>query len=358
MSVRGRKQIRTVSLASILVVVLALLVGCTETGSSSQPGIYILRDGSDAPGWIGGPAGVPVWSSDGRILAWATEDGLMIAARESAQTRTLTNRPVVGRPAWSPAGNAIAFVDEASASLIVAESSTGKSLLEAPIATESAGRDAQELLGLGGPSWAPDGARLAYVCWDGAGDELCVMNADGTGSRTVTKLEPAPSAVDGMASSNVGPPAWSPDGAAIAVAAYPERRGAAAGVFLIDLDLGTARRVSKLVPNSEITWTPDGASLIFAASEKGRSDVLRVAVNSSESTKLTADLPKGGRSPALSPDGKELAIVSGGTIVVLDGPNVVRQINTTDLRGMAPAWSPSGGEIAFAAAQDPIRTYD
>ncbi len=351
-------QTRTVAQVSILTVVLELLEGFAATGSSSQTGIYILRDGEDAPDWIGGPAGVPVWSSDGRNLAWATEDGLILAALEGAQTRKLSSRPVVGRPAWSPAGNAIAFVDEASASLIVAESSTGRSLLEAPIATESVGRDAQEIMGLGGPSWAPDGARLAYVCWDGAGDELCVMNADGTGGRTVTKLEPAPSAVDATASSNVGPPAWSPDGATIAVAAYPERRGAAAGVFLIDLEQGTARRVSKLLPNSEITWTPDGASLIFAASEKGRSDVLRVAVNSSESTKLTADLPKGGRSPTLSPDGKEVAAVSGGTIVVLEGSNVVRQINTVDLRGMAPAWSPSGGEIAFAAAQDPIRSYD
>jgi Tol biopolymer transport system component len=344
------------SIATVMILATALLQGCTAPGSSAQSGIYVVSGASDAPGWIAEPAGIPVWSPDGRELAWATEDGLMVASVESGQTSVLAQRPVLGRPAWSPAGDAIAFVDEGSASLVVVESSTGRSLLEAPIATDSVDQEAKELLAFGGPSWSPDGDRLAFVCWDGHGDELCVMNSDGSGTRTITKLEPAPG-IPGAASSNAGPPAWSPDGATIAVAAYPERRGAAAGVFLIDLEQGTARRLSKLLPNSEISWTADGASLVFSALEKGRSDVWRIAVDSSESSKLTADLPRGGRSPALSADSKELVVASGGMIVVLNGTDVDRQVEIQGLRGIAPTWSPSG-EIAFAAVPNPLQTYD
>jgi Tol biopolymer transport system component len=350
------ERTRTAALVPTFAVLLALLQGCTALGSSAQPGIYLLAGGSDEPEWMGEDAGIPVWSPDGGELAWASEDGLMVASLESGQTRVLKQLHVVGRPAWSPKGDAIAFVEDGAASLVLANSATGKVLLETPVSTQSVGQKAKELLALGGPSWSPNGARLAYVCWDGAGDELCVMNADGTDARTVTKLEPASNA-PGAASSNVGPPAWSPDGATIAVAAYPERRGAAAGVFLIDLDQGTARRIAKLLPNSEITWTADGEALVFSALEKGRSDVWRVDVNSSESAKLTADLVKGGRNPALSPDGTELAVASGAAIIVLSGPDVNRQIDMHGLRGMTPAWSPSG-QIAFAAVPNPIQTYD
>jgi Tol biopolymer transport system component len=217
---------------------------------------------------------------------------------------------------------------------------------------------------LGGPSWSPDGERLAFVCWDGTGDEICVVDTDGTRRRQVTRIAAreganTADAQDFMpAAANVGPPAWSPDGMSLAVAAYPERRGAASGVFVVDLERGTARRISSLLPTSEISWYPDGAALLFSAVEKGRSDAIRATVGYTSTTKLTASLPEGARDPVLSADGQRVAVSSGAAIVVLDHDGNMQSLDELGLRGRYPAWNADGNSIAFAASPDPIAVYE
>jgi Tol biopolymer transport system component len=60
--------------------------------------------------------------------------------------------------------------------------------------------NSQDVLELG-PKWSPDGTRVAYINWvPGAGSDIWVMNADGSGHVNLTDN---PSA-DGVM-------AWSPD---------------------------------------------------------------------------------------------------------------------------------------------------
>lgn len=355
-----RSLSRPATVCAVLAALLLLLQGCSTAMSNvgARPGIYTVAERSDTPGWMGEPVGIPVWSPDGGELAWASEKGLRVASLASGESRWLTDDPVVGRPAWSPDGGVIAFIDQQKEALVVAESTTGAIRLKVPIASKSSNRQADDLLTIGGPAWSPDGARLAYICWDGDGDELCLIGADGTGERTVTKLDPPAGVAGALANSNAALPAWSPDGAKLAVAAFPERRGAPAGVFVVDLERGTSLRVSKLLPNSEIRWAPDGQSILFSATEKGRSDVWRVTLSSLQGVNLTKNLPAGGRSPALSPDGRSFAATSEGEIVVVGEVDDGRRIGVAGLKVRDPAWSPAGEEIAFAAVDDPIQSYD
>jgi Tol biopolymer transport system component len=340
---------------------LSLLSGCA--GQGTPAGIYAVPVKDGVSTWVGEPAAAPTWSPTGEILAWGSEDGLSIANLENGSTRVLTTTPVAGRPAWSPDGKAIAYMDERGQSLTIVNASNGTETADVPVATESRWSSSVDLESWGSPSWSGDGSRIAFACWDGAGDELCVANSDGSQRRQITRLGPATNAATdpgriATATSNIGAPAWAPDGSTIAVAAYPERSGAPAGLFLVDLDRGTARQLSKLLPNSEITWEPDGSALVFSATEKGRSDVVRVGIKDGEAAKLTTRLTGGARSPALSPDGKRIAAISQGALIVLDEDGSVSTFPGLTLKEAFPAWSAGGDVIAVSAKEDPIAKYD
>ncbi|MCC7024331.1 MAG: PD40 domain-containing protein [Thermomicrobiales bacterium] len=343
----------------------ALLALSTSScaGTASAAGIYVAGFPTGAPGWIGEPGGLPAFSPVGGAIAWGGEDGLFLREAGASVATRLSDRPVAGRVSWSPDGRALAFVDRTAASLVVLVAATREMALEAPISNPSAAIPPPALPILGGPSWSPDGTRLAFDCWDGHGDELCLIKADGSQRRQVTAIKAVPGGatddpVDPRpAPSNVGPAAWSPDGSRLAVAAYPEQSGATAGVFLIDLRRNSARRISPLLPSSELTWSVRGDAVAFAATSNGRSDVLEVATNGDAKRVLTEALPEGADDPALFTGSTRLAVNSGAGIVIMDGDRVVREIDVPGLRAASPSWSHDGSRLAFVALPDPIASY-
>jgi Tol biopolymer transport system component len=349
---------------------LALVVGFAATtiagcvSAEVESGVFIVHTADGALESIGEPAGIPVWSPAGDFIAWGNEDGLFVRALSEPAARKLAIGPVAGVPAWSPDGQRIAYVDPDRVSLVVIALASGTDQFTQPLDRRPGTRARFALLTLGGPSWAPDGSSLAYVCWDGAGDEVCVVQSDGTGWRQVTRLKPrapegnsaTPQALP--AESNVGPPAWSPRGNFLAVAVYPERPGAPTGVFLVDPEKGLTRRVSSLQPNSVISWFPDGGSILFSAFRRGRSDAIRIVLPTTTLQTLTAALPEGSRNPTLSPDGSQLAVETGGGIAVLEDEEPVQAFGVPGLRSSYPAWGADGTTIAISAITDPIAIYN
>ncbi|HLL50770.1 MAG TPA: hypothetical protein VK356_08890 [Thermomicrobiales bacterium] len=323
-----------------------------------------------APGWIGTPEGVPAWSPDGDTVAWGNEDGLFLATLDES-ARKLADAPVGGTPAWSPDGNAIAYIDRDLAQLVVIDVESGLIQFDEPIVRYGARVPLRLPVMFGGPTWAPDGSRVAFVCSDDAGDEVCLVRSDGTGRRQLTYLEPierlrgTPTAPNAPAASNAGPPVWSPDGSSLAVAAYPEQPGATKGVFVVDVEKGRARRVSDLLPNSVIGWFPNGRSIYFSAVQPDRSDmtldrsdVYHAYVRARAERNLTARLQSGARNPSLSPDGTRLAMESNGAVVVLSEQSQPQHLSVAGLQATHPAWSPDSSSIAFSGEPDPIAVFN
>lgn len=360
-SIKHRHTLRLLRFLAFFCVTGALLAGCGPAEIAS--GVYVSSLSNDVTTWIGAPAAAPVWSPDGRSIAWGTERGVYVGEPGSQAPRLLTESPVAGKPAWSPDGAKIAYVANATASLIVVDAASAAPTLEVPIGNDGAVTKVTDLVSIGGPSWSPDGTRLAFICWDGRGDEVCVINADGSGRQQVTHIEPVrrsttSSAIATPAGSNVGPPVWSPDGDVLAVPAYAEVRGSASGIFVVNLDQGVARRVTAMQPTSDVLWASDGDSLFFAASVDGRSDVYRVPTYGGMARNLTRTLADGARDPALSPDGQELAVASGRDIQILG--QHARKIGSSDgsMRDRFPAWSPGGDQLAFSSSPALVTKYD
>ena len=82
------------------------------------------------------------------------------------------------------------------------------------------------------PSWSPDGARLAFMSWRNGKTEIFTMKSDGTDQKVLVSMDRG-DAVD---------PRWSPDGSQIAFVHLPDgMNGSAAIICLVNAD-GTALR--------------------------------------------------------------------------------------------------------------------
>ena len=160
----------------------AIVIVDADGGSSGR----VLTDTGDSWG--------PAWSPDGRRLAFASNrdawkdpdfwSDLYVMPADGGGASRLTDDGGSYDPAWSPDGRRIAFTTGRTLSMMRpsgAEKRSVSTLLDAPRS----------------PSWSPDGRRIVFEASLASRQKprILVMNADGTGMRTLAV--------------NSGSPAWS-----------------------------------------------------------------------------------------------------------------------------------------------------
>jgi hypothetical protein len=193
------------------------------------------------------PGGAADWSPDrARIVFESAQNGEAGVSVMNADGSSPVRLASGLTPVWSPDGRRIAFVGAGSVTVMNADGSD-------PIALTPGYA----------PAWSPDGTQIAFTrpggCWaDVCGVDLYVMRADGS---AVRKLTPSATLPDSWQA-----PSWSPDGTRIGFTReccflFGDRRG----VWTVDPSGGTPSLVYLGGVRGRPVWSPDGATLAFAA---------------------------------------------------------------------------------------------
>lgn len=248
-------------------------------------------------------------------------------------------------PAWSPDGLWIAF----AAGVNLGPEMTRSQLHFIP----STGGIATRLTeftpeGAFTPIWSRDGSRLLFlkhvtVERIHTKSVLAVMDAQPMASYTIL-------AAYGLL--NVGSIRLLPDGTRIAFTLsdwYPGQP-LVASVHTIGVNGQDDRLVLADRPLMGLDVSPDGGTIVYAEWPGDRTDFWLVASGGGEPVRLTTDAVLKS-APAWSPDGTEIAYAAEGTLWAIPASGGAPRRLTTDGdigRYGAPAWSPDGRRIAYA----------
>lgn len=263
-------KLSRVRISVVLFLALALFVPALPAGAGAFPGTN---------GKIVYVAGDDVFTVD--------PDGTDVA--NLTQTEGLDAQNVSA----SPDGKHIAFnvgsptvLDDAGIYVIDMGATTLRDVLK--------GRH-DDFIAVEGPTWSPDGKRIAFegYTYPGFKNELFVIDSDGTDMKRLTNCN--------CVSSTYA--TWSPTGPQIAFVPCCSQ-----SVMTIDANTGVTAEV--FTPESgytsNLTWSPDGTQLAY----DDLIEIYRVPIPNGTPVALTATGPGYYASPSWSPDGTKILIQS------------------------------------------------
>jgi TolB protein len=204
------------------------------------------------------------------------------------------------------------------------------------------------------PDYSPDGRQIVFSHDMTGALEMYVINADGTGLTQVTH--------DGLADFFAR---WSPDGQRFVFLSVSLKNGA--GVITTMRTDGSDRVVlTDDIPYDSIQpeYTPDGKQIVFTSQAGGLVSALWIMDADGSHKRRLTEPPLEAGGPAISPDGKRLALYSHQDtpkpadiwVMNVDGSSLQRLIP----EALYPNFSPDGSKLVFAKgtlASGPINLY-
>jgi serine/threonine protein kinase len=333
----------------LLLVAIAVCAGVFWYYLSSQSNSDHISSPGLAPGGnlkllvsSTGGASDPALSPDGKMLAYVAEaDGhrdIFVCRVAGGERIRLTNDDAEEScPGFSPDGERIVYTRLGSK----------KPSPEAWVVPTFGGQATRIMENALDAVFSPDGKQLAFVLRrPGEGDVLARSAADGTNISRIMKS-------DGSYPF-FRTPSWSPDGKYLAVTR--SLGGIAGELWLVPIADGPPHRFSNDPPgisSHRPVFTPDGHGIVYESNRAGAQNLWMLPLDKRPPVRLTSG-PGPDTMPAIAHNGS-IAFLNARSRYSLVIHNLVtgqaREILTHSAFIWAPAFSPSGRELAYSRAE-------
>lgn len=190
------------------------------------------------------------------------------------------------------------------------------------------------------PAWSPNHEQIAFLRPTAhTSDQIWVMNADGSHQRSLTHFRSAPQVFGNDVASDLS---WSPDGQELVFAAYPTDQGGREQLYVVNVRTHGVRRLTNLSSGATgPVWSPDGRWIAFVT-DGGPG---RISLYSVRTHKAHAVGNATGLCLAWSPTGKQLVFNGGGELELVNTAGT--HYHSLGVDGDQPSWSPDGRWIVF-----------
>lgn len=229
----------------------------------------------------------------------------------------------------------------------VTATGTGKAAQYALMVADSDGFNPQTVVRspepLLSPSWSPDGARLAYVSFEGGNSSIFIQNITSGSRELVAKYR----GINGA-------PSFSPDGRRLALTLS---RSGNPEIYVMDLG---SRNLTQLTNHfsidTEPTWSTDGSIIYFTSDRGGRPQIYQVPSSGGSATRVTFQ-GSYNASASVSADGKKIATAQGSgntyRIALMDSTLGAARWSTLSPGSLdeSPSFAPNGAMILYAARE-------
>jgi len=212
------------------------------------------------------------------------------------------------------------------------------------IVADADGENAQAILSrdrpLMSPAWSPDGAMLAYVSFENRVSSVYVQNIHTTQR----------SRVSARAGIN-GAPSWSPDGKKLALTLSGSNGNL--DIYLLDL---TSQQLTRLTDDpgidTEANFAPDGSAIYFTSDRPGSPQIYRLGLGANDRPKRVTFTGSYNARPRVSPDGKQLAVLTldngAYRIGLQDLASGTMTVLSKGRQDESPSFAPNGAMVILA----------
>jgi Tol biopolymer transport system component len=212
--------------------------------------------------------------------------GLYIVEIHSGRTVTLTSQAgYLGNPVWSPDGKWIAYL----------ASDDDSDAYDLYLMNES-GKDSRKINGdfilskqRTSISWSPDSKSLTTVCVIEGNRDICIFPIDGTAPVRLTS-----------SSNDEEHPSWSPDGRSIAYVSYQNINGdLCVDFYTVNIDDLSIIKLTDFPPSDHVfytpppIWSPDGDYLAIVSQQgisSNRQAILLINLNNNEIIQISPEI--------------------------------------------------------------------